>query len=430
MFHKLKRNFILLYTVTSAIILFITLFTTYIVWETQQKNHYRELFQNNLNQVIYMLSKESVISNTWLSEYEYKNKLIIHIEDNGIPFFFPGSYLTGNERMALIKKGKQAAAKEGIITNTIPISPEKSRSSVFTTSDPQHILYYGCVTLIPIGQSYKSLVLMQAFPDAGTNRNWLIFAIVLLGFLSMTMLYLLSCFIVKKALKPAQDSLQKQKEFIASASHELRAPLAVIQTSADSLSITSDKKDIFIGNIQEECCHMTRLISDMLLLASSDAKTWQIRLDVCDMDTFLIELYDKYFSLCKEQNHNFILELPETPLRKLTIDKQRLSQVLSILVDNALNYSPSDTTVSVTVCEKKNFMQIRVIDEGSGISDEEAKKIFNRFYRADKSRNEKNHYGLGLCIAQELVKLHNGTLSLEDNQEKGSIFLISLPIEL
>jgi signal transduction histidine kinase len=119
------------------------------------------------------------------------------------------------------------------------------------------------------------------------------------------------------------------------------------------------------------------------------------------MDTFLIETYDLFCPLATVNGQTLSLDLPDDPLYNVQADKERLRQLLTTLIDNAIEYTPKEKNITIHACNLKKSILIEVIDHGAGISDEQKKLIFNRFYRGDKSRTSKKHFGLGLNIAKE-----------------------------
>ena len=248
-------------------------------------------------------------------------------------------------------------------------------------------------------------------------------------------LYLVCRVLVGRSLKPIEESRKKQNEFIAAASHELRSPLSVIRSSLSAVTAAPEKQDQFLANIDRECLRLSGLVSDLLLLASADAKTWTIRREDLDADTLLIGVYERFEPLARERNIRLCLELPEEALPHLTGDGQRLEQVLSILLDNALTYTPAGKQVTLSACRrearghKKAGVTFAVSDQGCGVPDADKKHVFDRFYRADGSRTDRQHYGLGLSVAKELVQLHGGTIGLEDAEGGGARFLVHLPVK-
>ena len=232
-------------------------------------------------------------------------------------------------------------------------------------------------------------------------------------------------------MKPTKDTLQSQKEFIAAVSHELKSPLSVILTSAEyigndsSLSLNSQKQTKVIDS---ECLRMSQLIQDLLLLSSIDTNIWSLNISAVDVDTLLIYTFEKYEPVCRKKDLHFRLETNDEVYSPFMADKDRIEQILSILIDNAINYSlpPSEICLDATVV--KNKLIFSVIDHGTGIKDTDKPFIYNRFYCADKSRTQKNHFGLGLSIAKELVKMHKGTIELLDTPGGGCTFRVSFPL--
>lgn len=110
------------------------------------------------------------------------------------------------------------------------------------------------------------------------------------------------------------------------------------------------------------------------------------------------------------------------------MDKGRFTQVIGILIDNALNYSPINTTITLRPYVNKHWFYLSVIDHGEGIPDKNKGSIFERFYRADSSRNDISHFGLGLSVAKELICLHKGTIHVNNTPLGGSTFVLKLPL--
>ena len=155
-------------------------------------------------------------------------------------------------------------------------------------------------------------------------------------------------------------------------------------------------------------------------------------------DTLLIEAYEAFLLLCREKNINLILELPKEPFPPLLADRQRLEQVITILLDNAISYTPAGKEVRLKMYKKEGSRRIsagyfrtviEVADTGKGVPDEMKQRIFDRFYRGDASRKDKKHFGLGLSIAKELTEMHGGTLAVHDNPGGGSRFVVTLTLQ-
>lgn len=173
---------------------------------------------------------------------------------------------------------------------------------------------------------------------------------------------------------------------------------------------------------------MIRLISDMLLLASADAKTWSLQKEKLDLDTILIECYDMFCTCRKSSDPELTLDLADEKQHMILGDKERIRQIILILLDNATNYGKDGKQISIRAYNKKNYTVVEVEDHGHGIADDDKTRIFDRFYQDNQSRTDKKHFGLGLSIAKELVELHGGDIKVKDTPGGGATFLFRLPV--
>ena len=147
------------------------------------------------------------------------------------------------------------------------------------------------------------------------------------------------------------------------------------------------------------------------------------------MDTLLIDLLESVQPACREKGISLHLELPSEALPHVWGDPDRIRQIFMVLLDNARYYTPSGSSIflQAQVDKKKHFLYFQVEDEGCGISQENKPYVFDRFYQADSARSDKQHFGLGLSIAKELVLLHHGTITLSDTPKGGCCFTVTLP---
>lgn len=428
MLRSIKKKLIILNTVLTGIILSIVIISSCCINTAQAKQDKLKDFAELRDTIVYKLQHETMISNAWLSELEVKYKSIISIEDSGELFLFRGSWEPPTARKVMIRKAKAAALSEGIDTGSYSISSGENSSTILSIKGNHKEYAYASVSIIPNKNNFMSLVLVQFRPDVKTQmllQIFLYFGIDLLGCFS---LFLVSCFFVGKVLKPAEESQKRQNEFIAAASHDLRSPLAVIQSNASAILIDGADEKFFVARIADECTRMSRLIGDMLILATSDTGAWHIQKEEVDMDSYLIDLYDSFSVFCRKRSHILHLELPEDPLPRLYIDKGRLTQVMGILIDNAISYSPEGSDVIIRPAAKKSLFCIEVEDHGCGVTNEQKEKIFHRFYRVDKSRNDNSHFGLGLSIAKELIELQSGKIYIKDTLYGGTTLVLEFPL--
>ncbi|TYP69409.1 sensor histidine kinase [Paenibacillus methanolicus] len=246
----------------------------------------------------------------------------------------------------------------------------------------------------------------------------------------------------RRAMAPIERSLARQREFVADASHELRTPLSVLLASIEALGISAppsaDKKEEArfaertLGHMKEEVKGMTRLVGDLLYLARNDSGAAQLRLERFDLRVAAERTVQGMTPLFEAKSMTLAFHAPE-PL-PVYGDEQRLSQLLVILLDNALKYSPSASPVQVTIAEERSRQQRAVIlsvaDQGVGIRAEDQARIFERFYREDKARTRQHGgHGLGLAIAKQITDACGGTIRVKSAPGEGSTFTVRIPAE-
>jgi signal transduction histidine kinase len=215
-------------------------------------------------------------------------------------------------------------------------------------------------------------------------------------------------------INPVKISFEKQKQFIADASHELKTPLSVIIASTEALE-ENIKENKWIKNIKSETERMNLLIKDLLNLASSERNN--ITLETKNLSK-IIELSILTFEgITFENNIKLNYKIEEDI--KLMVDENSIKQLIEILLDNAIKHSKKNGVINVVLENNINYVQLLVENEGDEIPKGEEEKIFERFYRVDKSRNRKeNRYGLGLAIAKNIVLNHNGKITAHSNNGK------------
>lgn len=304
-----------------------------------------------------------------------------------------------------------------------------SQSGTYAFSTDNGKAYYGILCSIYTSTGYINLAILKEksgiadFLPAITHY-FFIWLTVLMAVLFVSVI------IIRQAMKPAEKTIQGQKNFIAAVSHELKTPLAVILSAADAMETSPDgtaSLKTHAALIETEVSRMTRLIQDLLLLSSIDAGSWILHKSEINVDTLLISLYDKFVSICNRKSIDLQIKMPEECFPPLLSDEDRLNQIISILLDNAISYSPEKSIIVLDASIQKQYLAIHIIDHGIGIREEDKGHIFERFYRCDPSRTKKEHYGLGLSVANELVSLLAGRISFTDTPGGGCTFTITIP---
>ncbi|MGG3890896.1 sensor histidine kinase [Metabacillus fastidiosus] len=229
-------------------------------------------------------------------------------------------------------------------------------------------------------------------------------------------------FLAGRALVPIKEAWKKQQQFVSDASHELRTPLAVIQSKTDLLwrvpSSTIQEKAVDISIIARECRRLSKLVANLLMLARSDSDQLEIEKEEFSLNILLDELMEYYSEIVSYQGKEIKLNKSSSIL--FTGDRERIHQLLVILLDNALKYTKEGGEIIITCSESPASIFIEVQDNGIGIEKEHLPKVFDRFYQVDKSRTAEGGAGLGLSIAKWIVDKHQGKIKIESVMEKGT----------
>ncbi len=427
MFKGLQRRLFWTFTALTSLVLGVALAVTC----RQAAREYRAgnalLLANTFSSIEDILSSGDAIQDSWLARLEVENLCIIHIEDNGTPLLFQGAWAPATDREQLIRL---AVASAGLHAD------HPARQQVSFSMEEAGITYQGMAGVILRYNSAQplTLYLIQDTRAAAAHlrqMGWEYFGLWCAGTL---VLALICRFQVRRSLRSTVEAVRQQREFVAAAGHELRSPLAVIKASlsaarlprADGAALPAEVLR-YLDTAGAEADRMARLTDDLLLLAGSDAGVWHTRLETLETDTFLIELYERFSPLAQAAGHPLQLLLPDDALPALRADEQRLEQLFAVLLNNALEYTPASTPVEIAATAHRSGVTVEVIDHGPGLTDEEKKKVFQRFYRADASRTGKAHFGLGLSVASEIAALHHAHLSVQDTPGGGATFRVRFP---
>lgn len=249
------------------------------------------------------------------------------------------------------------------------------------------------------------------------------FIIIIIG---LILIYSLSKKIAKLIVKPVEDTFNKQRDFISDASHELKTPLAVIRANSDVLEgeIGNNK---WLSYIQNETDNMEKLISELLLLTRIENIDKLREPETFNISDHIELIISSFESMAFEKNIKVQNKI-EKDIITNNFNKEDITHIMSTLIDNAIKHTEEKKKVIVELKKQKDKIIINVKNKGEEIPVEERNKIFDRFYRIDKSRNRnEKRYGLGLSIAKATVLKNNGTIVV-DYKDGYTIFKVELPI--
>jgi PAS domain S-box-containing protein len=224
---------------------------------------------------------------------------------------------------------------------------------------------------------------------------------------------------------------QMKSDFVSTVSHELRAPLTSIYGFAETLLrrdvlFGEAERQTFLGYIASEAQRLTSIVDTLLGVARLEAGDLQVDLAPTDLRAVVSEVVTTVRQTTDVNGHKFVLHLPDEPLAA-SADREKLGQILTNLLDNAVKFSPDGGTVTVEAHRRSGHVEVRVVDEGQGIPDAERERIFSKFHRADSSRGVSGA-GLGLFIARGLVTAMGGRIWVDSVEGAGSSFAFELPL--
>ncbi len=222
----------------------------------------------------------------------------------------------------------------------------------------------------------------------------------------------------------------QRSEFLQNVSHELRTPLSYIKGYTEAIQegvVQGEQVEQYLGIIQKETERLRRLVHDLLDLAQLEGNSYPMKEEPIAYSQLIEEVSQRFTLRSQQKGINIRLDLDEDIIIKG--DSDRLEQVISNLLDNAIRYTSTNESVELILTSNKSYAFLEVKDKGPGIPSNELQRIFERFYRVEKSRTRKEGgTGLGLSIAQHIVQKHGGKLEVASDEQLGTTFTIILPV--
>lgn len=348
---------------------------------------------------------DGFLSAGWLSASMEANDIEIALWENEIPIDYGFSNL--ETAHALLQSAPQA---------------EEGGGSFYVTQG------YRCARLdIPFAFGNRQLLVWQETGREGVHLVRLGLTFVGIAAAGLTAVAFLCYWVAGRAIAPAQEAMERQERFVADASHELRGPLTVLRTGFGVVRSAPAEGERYLGLMSLEVDRMTRLVDELLLLAGGGSLAKCFRPEPVELDTLLLDFADTMTPVAGKLGLSLDVALPEEPLPPVPGDVDRLRQLLTILVDNALRYAPSGSSIQLSLAQRGPSCLLAVADHGPGVPDGEKKRIFDRFYRGSQSREDPAHFGLGLSVARELTEIHGGRLTVTDTPGGGATFCVTLP---
>ena len=397
---------------------------------TEQSND-STLFQRMSTLIIYQLENNDEYFEEVIKDYEQQYSIICVIgNDTGKIIYQSSSAFPTSTEFLLNSLRQQTKAISSVELKEQTVTVQ---NGTFEIQGQNNDTYLGIpATVVTKDNTIYDVVLLYKSKTTSELLRKQTTLYISVWLAALICVVFLSRLVLKKAFKPTERVLKSQKDFVASASHELKSPLAVILANVEKLSKSNSYNNEIENSVKvmdAECMRMSRLINDMLLLASSDAGTWSVSTKQINVDTLLITLYETYEPICAKHNIALELDIADISYPVLYSDPERITQVLSIFMDNAIHHSDNSPNIQIRTALTAKTITFYIVDHGHGIAEQDKAYIFDRFYCADKSHTDKSHFGLGLSIADELSKMLNGKVGFNDTVGGGATFYITIPLK-
>ena len=270
---------------------------------------------------------------------------------------------------------------------------------------------------------YKLIVFIDCATQIGSLRFMISQSITVISIVWIVV-FILLIVTSKKILRPLTESVDKQKQFITNASHELKTPLAVINADIDVMEMTLPEENEWLFSIKKQVSRLDILVKSLLNLASVEEGRKRLNISEFSMTEVVKEEINDFKSLLIDKN----VEFNDSQDYFVKADKELIKQVIVILIDNAIKYTTENGLIKIMLEYKGKELRFEIANTCDNPEDIDTNQIFDRFYRNDKSRNSKKKgFGIGLSIAKSIIDIHKGKISAFVNKEKQMCFRVILP---
>lgn len=420
MFLELRRKLTIQYSLVSCLLIFIIVFATYAMnWWSILAIEKKELHEKAIHE-----------GEEWINSKELpvnENELF---SEEMLAYFVT----TDGKTVIIDQMGSGAASKALLSKRGSWPDPERSTRMIRARDETgeHRFRYLAAVCQVrDKGETVGCLYMfknMEIYYAAGWQT------INTLGILFIILVPLAgvgSFWLAGHMIKPIGDAYEKQKQFTADASHEIRTPIAVMKLAVQGIKTDEDSKLSSFSvktaaMLEQEIDRLGHLTENLMSMARSDNEALNQDFEQVMMSELCREAVDQLRLIASGKNIDIASSI--APGIFLQGDKYSLHRLVVIILNNAVKYSPAGTEIQVTLTADENMVSLKIADQGIGISRSDKGKIFERFYRVDKARSRSmGGLGLGLSLAQSIVGHHKGKILVEDNVPKGSIFIVQLP---
>lgn len=419
MFKKLRKNFILLNMITISTMMVIAFSIIYIfTYQNTTKNLQDKL--SNLPTIAPMFPGDTSDEDVFIggilpSDYSLSFNMVFNNQ---------GQLIKINSYVDMPMETYVEAANTVLRNNTeFGTTKLESRKWMYQIRPNSSFEINNSTSLIT-GNSHN--VVFLDITDTMNNLNNLLFTFILVGIIMLGVIYLISLYFAKKSVEGIESAWIQQKQFVADASHEFKTPIAVINANANALLLENQNQDSkWIDYIKNETVRMNHLVSDLLYLAAMEDMDNHFESMPVNISNLINKIILSMEAIIYEKDINLEPSIESDIF--LQSDASKLEQVMIILIDNAVKYTPAQGNIFISLKRVHKSIEFSVENSGEGIEAEDLDKLFDRFYRKDAARTGiDNSYGLGLPISKVIVERMGGKIKVESTPGKTTKFSIIL----
>lgn len=418
MFKKLRNRFLIVNLITTSIIMLVAFTTIYtITYRNVQSDINMDLHRIMDNYNNAAGPQDFNKGNSSLRRLDTKRTDNENIQERSISF------------MLMTDKDSNLVGKDSKFTMNDEFTNSALEKALSTNKDSGKFTLDGSKWGFTMKHTNEGTILV--FLDITSQQNILtnlIYTFTAVGLVMLIILYFASRFFANRSITPVKEAFEKQKQFIADASHELKTPLTIINTNADVLlsscdGIQSHAKWLYY--IKSETERMTKLTNDLLYLTEMDDSRSNMIFSRFDLSEAVENIILTMEAVIFEKNVS--LDYDIEPNLTVQGSSEQIKQVMMILLDNALKYTNAEGLISISLKKQRNEVVLSITNTGEGIAAEHLTKIFDRFYRTDASRARKQGgYGLGLAIAKSIIDQHKGKIYAKSEVGNSTTFYVHL----
>lgn len=275
-----------------------------------------------------------------------------------------------------------------------------------------------------VSETETRVIFLDCFRGISTFRSFLLTSIGV-SFFGMLAVFILMVLLSEKIVKPISDSYEKQKQFITDAGHEIKTPLTIIDADAEILEMDYGENE-WLKDIKSQVKRLTSLTEDLTLLSRMEEEKGLSEMIDFPLSDVVSETAQPFQAPAKTQNKTFSAEIE--PMLSFCGNEKAIRQLVSILLDNALKYSPDGGNISISLKKQNKSISLKVYNTAQNVDTKNLDRLFDRFYRGDKSRSsETRGYGIGLSVAKAIVTSHKGKIAASSKDGNSLTITVTLP---